>query len=471
MESLRSEGMRRSLAGARAAPPVHAGDGGRRERRSCSERLNALEQELAVVRRQLEVKQEEDDARQGADRRDRDRRQPGLPDALARPDDLSGCACAATCTPTAASFLENDDGCATTRFLVRRVRPIFEGTLFEIVDFRIMPDFGGSGPRRPPRCRTPDVNFRPWSVAPAAGRQVQGARSASSGCSRRPRSPSSSARFRRSSRRTATSALQLQGDLREGVAHVPARGHERRDRRRQRDDGLDDDFDGLGRARVRAALPGDVDRAAPGPRPRRRRQLRRRQRAPPPPRRSTAPPARRPSSATASGVDGGRRRAAPRPAGHWYWGPFGSDGRVDGVSTPNLRRHGRREDGVARRATPGRWRRAGSLTGETATFQGVVPRTSFTPSEGSGPAPGSWRRASTGWEHRRRRVRRGLRQSATVSPERGRVDRRRQLVPEPVPEVRRSNYNDTALRRRRRRPATDRPDRGRAVLTRFQVAF
>jgi len=41
-------------------------------------------------------------------------------------------------------FYQNDDERpANDTFILRRVRPIFEGTVFKIFDFRIMPDFGG----------------------------------------------------------------------------------------------------------------------------------------------------------------------------------------------------------------------------------------------------------------------------------------------------------------------------------------
>ncbi|HEV2845706.1 MAG TPA: porin, partial [Thermoanaerobaculia bacterium] len=40
-------------------------------------------------------------------------------------------------------FLGDDERPATDTFILRRVRPIFEGTLYKIFDFRIMPDFGG----------------------------------------------------------------------------------------------------------------------------------------------------------------------------------------------------------------------------------------------------------------------------------------------------------------------------------------
>lgn len=40
-------------------------------------------------------------------------------------------------------FQSDDQRPATDTFTLRRVRPIFEGTLYKIFDFRIMPDFGG----------------------------------------------------------------------------------------------------------------------------------------------------------------------------------------------------------------------------------------------------------------------------------------------------------------------------------------
>jgi phosphate-selective porin OprO and OprP len=40
-------------------------------------------------------------------------------------------------------FRDDDERPATDTFLLRRARPIFEGTVLKIFDFRIMPDFGG----------------------------------------------------------------------------------------------------------------------------------------------------------------------------------------------------------------------------------------------------------------------------------------------------------------------------------------
>ena len=40
-------------------------------------------------------------------------------------------------------FQDDEERPASDTFILRRVRPIFEGTVFKIFDFRIMPDFGG----------------------------------------------------------------------------------------------------------------------------------------------------------------------------------------------------------------------------------------------------------------------------------------------------------------------------------------
>jgi phosphate-selective porin OprO/OprP len=40
-------------------------------------------------------------------------------------------------------FYDDEERPANDTFILRRVRPIFEGTVFKIFDFRIMPDFGG----------------------------------------------------------------------------------------------------------------------------------------------------------------------------------------------------------------------------------------------------------------------------------------------------------------------------------------
>ena len=44
-------------------------------------------------------------------------------------------------------FLENTHGEPVDAFLFRKIRPLFEGTLFNHVDFRFMPDFGQNNPQ------------------------------------------------------------------------------------------------------------------------------------------------------------------------------------------------------------------------------------------------------------------------------------------------------------------------------------
>ena len=50
---------------------------------------------------------------------------------------------AATCTPTDGSSSNDSDERGVDTFVLRRVRPIVEATMYGIFDFRVMPDFGG----------------------------------------------------------------------------------------------------------------------------------------------------------------------------------------------------------------------------------------------------------------------------------------------------------------------------------------
>jgi phosphate-selective porin OprO/OprP len=106
-------------------------------------RLLALEQELAIVKRKLEVAEEVAD--QNAER---------TPIVGAGPDGfflrsadgrsfqlrLRGYTQADT------RWFESGDAAGNDSFALRRVRPIVEGTLLEHADFRIMPDFAGGAP-------------------------------------------------------------------------------------------------------------------------------------------------------------------------------------------------------------------------------------------------------------------------------------------------------------------------------------
>jgi phosphate-selective porin OprO/OprP len=103
-------------------------------------RFQALEQELATVKRKLEVKEEADDAKAkvtpivGAGKDGFFLRSP---DGKSFQFRLRGYLQADT------RWFEKGDSAGNDTFAMRRVRPIFEGTLFENIDFRIMPDFAG----------------------------------------------------------------------------------------------------------------------------------------------------------------------------------------------------------------------------------------------------------------------------------------------------------------------------------------
>ena len=164
-----------------------AADGGRRRRRrrssrSASTRSSRSSRSCAPARGEAGGGR----ARQGAHRH-RDGRQPGLPAPLARPEDLPSAAARLRAVRRAASSLENDEG-ANDTFLIRRARPILEGTLFDVVDFRLMPDFGGSGTSSSATATLQDawVNFRPWT-ARSSSRASSRRRWASSVSSRRRR--------------------------------------------------------------------------------------------------------------------------------------------------------------------------------------------------------------------------------------------------------------------------------------------
>jgi phosphate-selective porin OprO/OprP len=104
------------------------------------ERLEALEQEVAALKRKLEVKDEEEATEAsrtpivgaGAD---------GF--FLRSPDSAFQLRARAYAQADGRWLLDPDQGGDDT-FLFRRVRLAFEGTLFEHIDFRIMPDFANS---------------------------------------------------------------------------------------------------------------------------------------------------------------------------------------------------------------------------------------------------------------------------------------------------------------------------------------
>ena len=103
------------------------------------ERLQALEQEVKVLKRQLEVKQEADDSKAkttpvvGAG-----------PDGfyLRSPDKAYDIKLRGYVQADGRFFEEGQQSTSSDTFVMRRVRPIVEGTLGEYVGFKIMPDFG-----------------------------------------------------------------------------------------------------------------------------------------------------------------------------------------------------------------------------------------------------------------------------------------------------------------------------------------
>lgn len=108
-----------------------------------AERFQELEQELATLKRKLEVKEEADDAKAkltpivGAGKDGFFLRSPDGKSFQLR---LRGYVQADT------RWFETGDAAGNDTFALRRVRPIFEGTLLENIDFRIMPDFAGGSP-------------------------------------------------------------------------------------------------------------------------------------------------------------------------------------------------------------------------------------------------------------------------------------------------------------------------------------
>ena len=205
----------------------------------------------------------------------------------------------------------------------RRVRPIVEGTLADVVDFRIMPDFAGSTLVAAGRLREP-ASFAAARAAP--GRQVQVAVRPRAAPVRDRADVRRARAADRSSCRTATSACMLHGDSRErpalstsspfmnGVTDGSSadHGHRRRQGRR--------------RAHLRAAVPGhdassrcrasaSASRSSYGRQSGHARRL-------PDRRPADLLLVRRPARARRATACASRRRL------YYYWGPFGAARRV-----------------------------------------------------------------------------------------------------------------------------------------------
>src|SRR5262245_53148564 len=126
-----------------------------------ADRVRALEDELAVLRRQLEVKEEEDANQASAAAlvtADRSGFQIQSPDKKSFRLRLRSYAQA-----DSRSFLERDPLGATNRetFALRRARLVFDATLAERIDARLMPDFAGGTTT----LQDAYVNLHPWKLA------------------------------------------------------------------------------------------------------------------------------------------------------------------------------------------------------------------------------------------------------------------------------------------------------------------
>jgi phosphate-selective porin OprO/OprP len=111
------------------------------EKTELKDRLRAVEDELALLRRQFEVSGEEaarEKERSALVSADTSGFQIRSRDGKSYRLRLRGYV-----QTDGRFFVDGGDDTTQETFTLRRVRPIFEGTLFESADFRIMPDFGG----------------------------------------------------------------------------------------------------------------------------------------------------------------------------------------------------------------------------------------------------------------------------------------------------------------------------------------
>jgi phosphate-selective porin OprO and OprP len=371
-----------------AAAPLHAEES---EQQQLNERLDALEQELAVVRRQLEVKQEEDT---------RDKERTGIVTADSQGFQLRSrdqksyrLRLRGYVQSDGRVFLENDDGSANDTFLMRRIRPIFEGTLFEVVDFRIMPDFGGSGTSSSANATIQDawLNFRPWSWLQAQSGKFK----APIGLERLQSATALTFVERALPTQLAPNrdiGLQLWGDLREGFAQYQLAVMNGVIDGGSADADTNDSFDLLGRFFVHPFQETTLEplqgfglgmAVSYG---RQDTQSNTATSTPTPQYRTAGQQVFFSYGVGVSQVDDQWRLA---PQAYWYWGPFGAMAEWT-RSKPNLRLAGNEMS-----PDVDAWQVTASyvVTGENRTYQGVVPRSSFNPAN-EDTGPGAWELAA-----------------------------------------------------------------------------
>jgi phosphate-selective porin OprO/OprP len=332
------------------------------------ERLTALESELALVKRKLEVQDEEDAAKAATAApvtADRAGFQITSPDKTSFRLRIRGYAHFDSKT-----FVEPRSLTAREGFQVSRARLNVEGTLFEHMDFRLMPDFGGSSPT----LQDAYVNLRYWPLAQVQAGQFK----APFGLERLQSATALTFITRAFPTQLAPNrdlGVMLQGDFHEGVLLYQLAALNGVTDGSSSTSDSDDSKDVVARVFAQPFLEtpwaplqglgvgfavtyGEQTRAAATYRTSGQETFFR--------------------YATGVSEDGERLRLGPQA--HYYWGPFGSMFEWTKSDTQLVRAAGGALESDVRA-----WQIAASwvLTGESASFRGVTPRNPFRPSEGT----------------------------------------------------------------------------------------
>jgi phosphate-selective porin OprO/OprP len=396
LEKLGWKGMGAMLAALAALPTAAAADDVSQE--ELSKRLDALQQELAVVKRQLEVKQEED-------ARDKDRTGIVTVDSQgfqlrSRDQHTYRLRLRGYVQSDGRLFVGNDEDGNNT-FLIRRARPILEGTLFDIVDFKLMPDFGGAGTSSSANATLQDayVNFRPWNWL-----QLQSGKYKGPVGLERLQSATNLVFIERALPTQLVPnrdiGFMLQGDIGEGFAQYQLAAMNGVIDGGSSDANLNDAYDLIGRVFFQpfqdtqleflqglgVGVAGDYGRADGSP--------------------NTATTTNTTQYRTVgqqiffsfgTGVEEADEHVRIAPQAYWSWGPVFA--MAEWVrSTPNLRLI---TTGAEKSPDIESWNFTASwvVTGENRSYQGVVPRTSFNPAR-EDTGPGAWELAARadGWK-------------------------------------------------------------------------
>ncbi len=132
--------LRAALAGQASAPPAQqGGSAGIADDAAAPESLEALDQKLRVLDRRVELDKEAADAKAAQ-----------APVVTAGRDGFGLRSADSAFRVSFGAYVQSDGrfylnttGTPTSTFLLRRVRPSIQGTIYKNIDFRLMPDFGG----------------------------------------------------------------------------------------------------------------------------------------------------------------------------------------------------------------------------------------------------------------------------------------------------------------------------------------